>query len=113
MKTVVDYLKEHGKYEHDVMGRAFEIELQGERILLGCDGEWVLINAEQKGWIIESDIADILEGHHIEIRFCEECGKPFDAGGQQRHQLLRLWRKTLHARLLHLSRRLLLARISL
>ena len=80
MATVLDYLKKHKKYEHDFQGRAFEIELQGERILLGCDGEWVLINAEQKGWIIESDIAEILEGHHIEIRFCDECGKPFDAG---------------------------------
>ncbi len=83
MATVIDYLKEHGKYEHDFKGRAFELELQEEdnKILLGCNGEWVTINAEQKGWSIERDISEILEDNYgIQIRFCEECGKPFDAG---------------------------------
>ena len=81
MKTVIDYLKEHGKYEHDFDGRAFELELQEDKILLGCNGDWIIINAEQKGWVIENDIRAILEDdYHIEIRFCEECGKPFDAG---------------------------------
>lgn len=80
MKTVLDYLKEHGKYEHDFQGRAFELELKEDKILLGCNGKWVIINAEQNGWTIENDIAEILEENHIEIRFCEECGVPFDAG---------------------------------
>lgn len=83
MKTVVDYLKEHGKYEHDFKGRAFELELNDidDQILLGCNGDWVIINAKQKGWTIENDIREILEDNHgIQIRFCEECGKPFDAG---------------------------------
>ena len=83
MKTVVDYLKEHGKYEHDFKGRAFELELNDidDQILLGCNGDWVIINAEQKGWTIENDIREILEDNYgIQIRFCEECGKPFDAG---------------------------------
>lgn len=83
MKTVLDYLKEHGKYEHDFMGRAFELELNDidDQILLGCNGDWVTINAKQKGWTIENDIREILEDNYgIEIRFCEECGIPFDAG---------------------------------
>lgn len=80
MKTVVDYLKAHGKYKHNIKGCALEIELDEDKILLGYNGEWVVINAEQKGWMIESDIADILEDHNVEIRFCEECGKPFDMG---------------------------------
>ena len=81
MKTVLDYLKEHGKYEHDFMGRAFELEMKKDVIWLGCNGEWVLINANQKGWTIENDIRAILEDDHgIEIRFCEECGIHFDAG---------------------------------
>ena len=83
MKTVLDYLKEHGKYEHDFEGRAFELELNDidDQILLGCNGDWVIINAKQKGWTVERDIQEILEDNYdIEIRFCEECGKPFDAG---------------------------------
>jgi hypothetical protein len=81
MKTVVDYLKEHGKYEHDFKGRAFNLELIGERILLTREnGKEHVIDANQKGWDIEIDIQNILEHDKIEIRFCEECGKPFDAG---------------------------------
>lgn len=81
MKTVLDYLKEHGKYEHDVKGRAFKLELIGERILLTREnGKEHVIDANQKGWDIAIDIQGILEHDKIEIRFCEECGKPFDAG---------------------------------
>ena len=81
MKTVLDYLKEHGKYEHDFKGRAFKLELIGECILLTREnGKEHVINANQKGWDIEINIQGILEHDKIEIRFCEECGKPFDAG---------------------------------
>lgn len=81
MKTVLDYLNKHGKYEHDFKGRAFEIELIGERVLLTREnGKIHVIDANQKGWSIEADIQDILENDKIEIRFCNECGKPFDAG---------------------------------
>lgn len=80
MKTIVDYLKEHGKYKHDFKGRAFELILKGNQILLNYLDGWAVINAEQEGYIVENSIAEILEDHKIEIRFCEECGKPFDAG---------------------------------
>jgi hypothetical protein len=81
MKTVIDYLKEHGKYEHDFQGRDFELELVGERILLKREnGKEHIIDANQKGYYIEIAIQDILELDGIEIRFCEECGTPFDAG---------------------------------
>lgn len=81
MKTIVNYLKKHGKYEHDVKGRAFELELIGECILLRREnGKEHVISTNQKGWGIEIDIQNILEHDKIEIRFCEECGKPFDAG---------------------------------
>ena len=80
MKTIIDYLKEHGKYEHDVKGRAFELILKGNQILLNYLDGWAVINAEQEGYVVENSIAEILEDHKIEIRFCEECGKPFDAG---------------------------------
>ncbi|MEE1084967.1 MAG: hypothetical protein UH850_14670 [Paludibacteraceae bacterium] len=80
MKTVLDYLKEHGKYEQDFEGRAFELILKGNQILLNYKDGWAVIKTDLDGYEIEEAITEILEDHHIEIRFCEECGKPFDAG---------------------------------
>jgi len=80
MKTVVDYLKEHGKYEHDFEGRAFELILKGNQILLNHNEGWAVIKTDLDDYAIEDAITEILEDHHIAIRFCEECGKPFDAG---------------------------------
>ena len=81
MKTIVDYLQTNKRYEHDVKGRAFDLELIGERVLLKREnGTQHIIDANQTGHDIEIAIQDILEHDKIEIRFCEECGKPFDAG---------------------------------
>ena len=80
MKTVVGYLKEHGKYEHDFQGRYFELILDGNQILLNHDDGWAVIKTTLEGYEVENAIAEILEDHKIEIRFCEECGIPFDAG---------------------------------
>ena len=80
MKTIIDYLKEHGKYEHDFEGRAFELILKGNQILLNYKDGWAVIKTDLDGYEIEDAITEILEDHNIEIRFCEECGKPFDKG---------------------------------
>ena len=80
MKTIVDYLKEHGKYEHDFEGRAFELILKGNQILLNHNEGWAVIKTDLDDYEIEDAITEILEDHHVAIRFCEECGKPFDAG---------------------------------
>ena len=82
MKTVVDYLKKNKKYIHDVMGRYFELELYDNGNDIGLqfenDGHIIPINGEDH--VVEGLIQDILEERKIEIRFCEECGIPFDAG---------------------------------
>ena len=80
MKTVIDYLREHGKYEHDFDGRDFELELSGKVILLTCNGHEYVVHANQAGYEVAGLIQDILEDNKIEIRFCEDCGKPVDAG---------------------------------
>ena len=79
MKTVVDYLKANKKYEHDVMDADYELELDGDKIKLRCNGQEWLIDATY-GSSAESEIRDILEEHGIETRFCEECGVPIDQG---------------------------------
>lgn len=81
MKTVIDYLKKHRQYEHNFKGRYFTLELIDEDIILTREnGQEHIISVNQKGWDIEINIQDILELDGIEIRFCEECGTPFDAG---------------------------------
>lgn len=80
MKTILDYLKEHKRYEHDVQGRAFELILKENQILLNYKDGWVVIKTDLEENEIENIITETLEEHNINIRFCEECGKPFDAG---------------------------------
>lgn len=80
METVLDYLKEHKRYEHDVQGRAFELILKENQILLNYKDGWVVIKTDLEENEIENIITETLEEHNINIRFCEECGKPFDAG---------------------------------
>jgi formylmethanofuran dehydrogenase subunit E len=80
MKTVVDYLQANKKYIHDCQGRYFELILEGNQILLNYNDGWAVIKTDLEGYEVENVIAEILEDHKIEIRFCEECGKPFDAG---------------------------------
>ena len=77
MKTIVDYLKKNKRYEHDVIGRDFTLELWGVNIMLTHNKNSYLIDQSIES---ESIIQHILEESGIEIRFCEECGKPFDAG---------------------------------
>ena len=80
MKTIINYLKEHKTYQHDVMGRDFSLTL---------DVNIIVLSFHKKSWKIDLDkdhyaewtIQDILERKcNIEIRFCEECGKPMDEG---------------------------------
>ena len=79
MKTVVDYLRENKIYDHSIEDSDFILELKGDKIKLTCEGEEWLIDASS-GVDAECDINSILEDHNIEIRFCEICGIPFDAG---------------------------------
>lgn len=80
MKTIVDYLIQNHIYKHDTLDRDFILELEGKVIILKyLEHEW-WIATNKSGEEIEYIIQDILEEYGIEIRFCNECGKPFDAG---------------------------------
>ena len=80
MKTVVDYLKEHTSFT-GYAGR-HKIRLgfdRYENVILKVDDRDHLILASPKD--TESLIQEILENdYETEIRFCDECGKPYDAG---------------------------------
>jgi hypothetical protein len=79
MKTVIDYLKAYGSYEHDIMGREFELKLiNGILILKYDERDWLWTVKEHIN--PEYLIQKTLEDNGVEIRFCEECGVPYDAG---------------------------------
>ena len=77
MKTIVDYLRENGKFEGNIGEYPIEIMLHEDKIILLCDHD------EHKILLItpQYDIQDIMyDNYETEIRFCDECGKPYDAG---------------------------------
>ena len=79
MKTIIDYLKTNKKFE-GVIGKAtIKLEMYQDLLVMTRDNH---IHTQK---IVESDdaeafVRDILEHHRIEVRFCDECGKPYDAG---------------------------------
>ena len=80
MKTIVDYLIKKQTYEHNVLGRDFILVLEDKVITLKYHGHEWWIATNKPGVEIEYIIQDTLEECGIEIRFCDECGKPFGEG---------------------------------
>ena len=78
IKTIVDYLNKR-KF-HDYIGDCDVIlEMQGHNIKMTCNGKEYIIDILKV--TPEYEIQDILaEKHKTEVRFCEECGKPYDKG---------------------------------
>ena len=80
MKTIIDYLQEHKTYKHDVIGREFELKLYGHLLTISFDGNKWCIDIRQDPHV-DWTVRDVFERKcKIEIRFCEECGKPIDEG---------------------------------
>ena len=80
MKTILDYLKENGKYTHDVENKDFTLELEGKVVVLKYhEHEWWIAAHFSKH--VEDEVIFLLdENFGIEIRFCETCGCPMDYG---------------------------------
>lgn len=79
MKNILDYLKENKKFSGYIANKELELELVGNHIIMKYDGNTHYINMLCK-YNEEYAISDILESYNVEVRFCEECGKPYDAG---------------------------------
>lgn len=89
MKTLIDYLEKYGKYEHRSHQEPFTCELCVEHREPFCDANIVLKVAGDMHTIdlfygvhnAVGELQDILQDDYgVEIRFCEECGKPMDVG---------------------------------
>jgi hypothetical protein len=79
MKTIIDYLKEHPQFEGYIANKMIKMELIYNHIFMEYDGNTHYINMLCKYNEVYA-IQDILETYGAEVRFCEECGKPYDAG---------------------------------
>ena len=80
MKTVVDYLQAHEKYEEEIAGHEVELKLTNKLIMMTVDGDKYRI--KRYGDVSpETAIRYILEEvYGANIRFCEICGVPYDMG---------------------------------
>ena len=81
MKTILDYLKTEGRFEGAINNHDIVIDISGDEVWMFRDEEWTFIKIDNGGLDIQIHIQDYLyEFDSTEIRFCEECGKPYDAG---------------------------------
>ena len=78
MKTLVDYLK--NKQFSDYIGKHhIALQLDEDNVIMQCDNNKYII--EIYNTTPECEMQDILEEEYrTEVRFCEICGKPYDAG---------------------------------
>lgn len=82
-KTIVDYLKvDHPEatcyWEGNIGEYHIEIAFRkGKQLVLLCDGDEYDIDLTNPNYAIQDIMYD---NYDTEIRFCDECGKPYDAG---------------------------------
>ena len=81
MKTIVDFLKEN-KYTDGEIYKVGDVSFTTceDSIVLICNGDkWAIPQSYKYG--INDKIQSLLyNDYDIEMRYCDECGKPYDAG---------------------------------
>ena len=79
MKTITDYLKQKKSLICDIGGYGVEFELKSRQLIMEVDGQRCVFNPYKPDicCVVQTFFEDITG---MEIRFCDECGKPFDAG---------------------------------
>lgn len=81
MKTVEDYLTEHGVYEESIADHIVKLKLAKKTIVMTVDDDRYLIKRFDDEISPETEIRAILEDiYGANIRFCDTCGIPYDMG---------------------------------
>ena len=81
MKTIVDYLIQNKIYEEEISEHKIELRLSKKCVVMTVDSDKYLIKRLNEDSCPDTEIKYILEeNYNTAIRFCEVCGKPFDAG---------------------------------
>lgn len=79
MKDILCYLSANKKFEGAIGNANVRIELFEDLVVVTCNSHihtFKIGNVNNANYAIQ----DILEKYKIEVRFCEECGKPYDSG---------------------------------
>ena len=80
MEPIMSYLKKKQKYKHGLQS-LFELELcENGAVVVRCEDGMAILYDSPNFNPMEMRIRDFLESRGIEIRFCEECGKPMTRG---------------------------------
>lgn len=78
MKTIKDYLEKNGSFKTYLKDREVGFMLCEDYIIVEVEDKVAADIYELK---TERDIQDMLyDNYDVEVRFCDECGKPYDAG---------------------------------
>ena len=81
IKSVVDYLTENGNFVDCIGVHEVLFELYISTITMTVDGKMKYYFYADDKFGAQIEIQDTLYNYHkTEIRFCEECGKPYDRG---------------------------------
>lgn len=81
MKTIVDYLIQHNTYEESIANHEVKLKLAKKTIVMTVDEDRYLIKRFDDEISPETEIRAILEDiYGANIRFCDECGIPYDMG---------------------------------
>ena len=82
MMTIVDFLRKNREYKEQFGNYEVLFKYGGHRIIIECECErFEIVIDDDDIYEIHNTIQDIMEIFgKIEIRFCEECGKPYDKG---------------------------------
>ena len=80
MKTIANFLREN-KYTDNKIYEVGDVSftMYGSTVMITYDGEVWGVPASCLD--VNREVQDLLYDHYgIEMRFCDECGKPYDAG---------------------------------
>lgn len=82
MMTIVDFLRKNREYKEQFGNYEVLFKYGGHRIIIECECErFEIVIDDDDIYEIHNTIQDIMESFgKTEIRFCEECGKPYDKG---------------------------------
>ena len=81
MKTLCDYVKNNGKFDDYIGEHKLVLEIDADYMHMSVDDEHKYKISIKDKFYTQDYVQDTLyEEHKTEVRFCEECGKPYDCG---------------------------------
>lgn len=79
MKDILCYIKENTRFKGIIGSANVKIEMFEDVVIVTCNNHIHSFNSS-KVHDANYAVQDILEKYKTEVRFCDECGKPFSEG---------------------------------